>query len=196
MELEIEQRVAERTRELENTIRQLQLRQQQLEIEAHHDCLTGLANRKLLQDRFQTAVERAKRSGDSFALLMIDLNGFKAINDTYGHSAGDVVLKTVATRLLAGLRNCDTAARMGGDEFVLILESIRDPREVARIGRKLIRSLSADIDVHVGISVSVGASIGLALYPQDGGNLEEMLSQADEAMYECKTTGHMALSAI
>lgn len=191
--MEIEQRVAERTRELEKVIESLHLRQQQLEVQAHHDPLTGLANRKLLKDRFQCAVERAKRNGDSFALLMIDLDGFKAVNDTHGHLAGDKVLVTVAQRLSACLRTCDTASRLGGDEFVVILESIHDTCEVAHVARKLIRALYEDIQIPKQGAVNVGASIGMALYPEDGLELPEMLAIADQAMYECKSTGHMSL---
>lgn len=193
LEQMIAQRVTERTLELEQTIKTLHQRQHQLEVQAHYDTLTGLANRKLLQDRFQTAVERAKRSGDSFALLMIDLDGFKAVNDNFGHLAGDCVLVTVAQRLLACSRNCDTAARIGGDEFVLIVESIHDAGEVVSIGHKLIRALSEDIDLDDGTTVTIGASVGIALYPDDGAGLSQMLSVADLAMYECKSSGHMSL---
>lgn len=193
LEQVISQRVAERTRALEETIKTLHQRQHQLEVQAHYDTLTGLANRKLLQDRFQTAVERAKRSGDSFALLMIDLDGFKAVNDSFGHLAGDGVLVTVAQRLLACSRNCDTAARIGGDEFVLIVESIHDAAEVTSIGHKLIRALSQDIEVDDDTTVTIGASLGIAMYPDDGAGLSEMMSVADLAMYECKSSGHMSL---
>ena len=197
LETELEQvivhRVSERTRELERTIESLRERERQLEVQAHYDALTGLANRKLLQDRFQTAVERSKRSGDSFALLMIDLDEFKAVNDTHGHLAGDQVLITVAQRLVSGARHSDTAARIGGDEFVLILESIHDVQEVARIAHKMIKALSEDIHIDTGIAVNIGASIGVALYPDDGAALSQMLSVADLAMYECKSSGQMAL---
>ena len=196
-EIELEQviayRVAERTSELEKTIEGLRERQRQLEVQAHYDALTGLANRKLLQDRFQTAVERARRSGDSFALLMIDLDGFKAVNDRYGHLAGDQVLATIAQRLVANSRNCDTAARVGGDEFVLIVESIHDASEVTGIAHKLLKALAQDIQVDEENAVTVGASIGVALYPDDGDGLSQMLAVADLAMYECKSSGQMAL---
>jgi diguanylate cyclase (GGDEF)-like protein len=185
--------VAQRTGELEKTIESLQERQRQLEVQAHYDALTGLANRKLLQDRFQCAAERAKRSGDSFALLMIDLDGFKAVNDKHGHMAGDQVLVTIAQRLVTSSRNCDTAARVGGDEFVLIVEAIHDVAEVAGIAHKLIKVISEDIQIDEENTVAVGASIGVALYPDDGDGLSQMLSVADLAMYECKSSGQMAL---
>ena len=190
---QLEQLVAQRTSELEKVIAQLRVRQAQLEAQAHCDCLTGLANRKLLQDRFQCAMERAKRSGECFAVLMIDLDGFKAINDTYGHAAGDAVLIAVARRLSAAVRTCDTVARLGGDEFVLIVETIHDAQEVARISRKLARTLSKAIYLDCGTAVVVGASIGLALYPGDGSDLAHILCVADQAMYTCKNTNRMRL---
>ncbi|WP_394787503.1 diguanylate cyclase domain-containing protein [Rhodoferax sp.] len=189
----LEELVAQRTAELEQVIAQLRARQMQLEAQVHHDFLTGLANRKLLQDRFQCAMERAKRSGECFAVLMIDLDGFKTINDTYGHAAGDTVLITVARRMLATVRNCDTVARLGGDEFVLIVEAIHDAQEVASISRKLMRTLSAQIHLDCGTMVSIGASMGLALYPSDGLDLAHVLSAADQAMYSCKNTNRMRL---
>jgi len=192
-EQQIEWQVAERTQELERVIAQLRTRQQQLEAEANHDALTGLANRKLLQDRFQCARQRARRSGDSFALLMIDLNGFKAINDTHGHAAGDKILVTMAHRLRAALRTCDTAARIGGDEFVALVESIHDAQEVSQIGHKLACTLAQDICLDGGAIAKVSASIGLALYPDDGLDMTHMLYVADQAMYECKASGYMSL---
>lgn len=191
----LEQHDTDRAAELERMVAQLRERQAHLEAQANHDDLTGLANRKLLQDRFRCAAERAKRSGKCFALLMIDLDRFKAINDTHGHTAGDTVLVTVARRMVAALRTCDTVARLGGDEFVLIVESIQDPSEIIPIGRKLVRTLLDDIRLGDGATVSVGASVGLALYPHDGTNLADMLDVADSAMYQCKTSGQMELLA-
>ena len=188
-------RAMDRAAELEEIVKQLRAQQVQLETQANHDDLTGLANRKLLQDRFRCAAERAKRSGKCFALLMIDLDRFKVINDTHGHTAGDTVLVTVAQRMVAALRTCDTVARLGGDEFVLIVESIRHPSEIIPIGRKLVHTLLDDITLDDGATVSVGASLGLALYPHDGTKLAQMLDVADSAMYQCKTTGQMELQA-
>lgn len=190
---QLEQLVAQRTAELEEIIAQLRCRQQQLEAQLHHDELTGLANRKLLQDRFQCAMERAKRNGDCFAVLMVDLDGFKAINDHYGHAAGDTVLVAVARRLQASVRTCDTVARLGGDEFVLLVEAVRDAQEVALVSRKLTRILAQAIQLDCGTTVSVGASIGLALYPGDGMDFAHVLCVADQAMYTCKNTHRMRL---
>jgi diguanylate cyclase (GGDEF)-like protein len=192
-EQQFENRVAVRTQELEKTVAELRARQLLVEARAPYDPLTGLANRNLLCDRFQCAVDRAKRSRGCFALIMIDLNGFKAINDAHGHAAGDAVLVAVAGRLQATLRSCDTASRLGGDEFALIVESIQHTREVAAICRKLVSALAHEILLSNGTSVKVGVSIGVALYPDDGQDLVQILSVADHAMYECKSTGHMDL---
>lgn len=188
---QIEWQVAQRTCALEKIIDELRVQQQTLEAQAHHDSLTGLANRKLLQDRFECALQRARRSGEKFAVLMIDLNGFKAINDTHGHAAGDTVLVAIAQRLKAATRDCDTVARIGGDEFVIIVESVGQPQDIEPISRKLVSRLSSEVALECGASVSVGASVGVAIYPDDGADLTRMLYVADRAMYECKTSGQM-----
>lgn len=190
---QVEQLVTQRTAELEAIIAELHTRQQQLEAQLHYDELTGLANRRLLQDRFQCAMERAKRNGDCFAVLMVDLDGFKAINDRYGHAVGDSVLVDISRRLLAAVRTCDTVARLGGDEFVLIIEAVRDANEVALVSRKLTRILSEAIPLECGTVVSVGASIGVGVYPGDGLDLADVLCVADKAMYTCKNTHRMGL---
>lgn len=177
---------------LQSELTDLRATEMSLRDQVHHDDLTGLGNRLLLADHFQSAVERAKRSGQSFALLMIDLNGFKAINDRYGHGAGDLVLVTTANRLVATVRAVDTVARLGGDEFVLIVESIEDSAAIAKIGLKLMETLSTDIPMATGELVNVSASLGLALYPQDGVALRDLLHRADLAMYECKSTGQIS----
>ncbi|MDO8252813.1 MAG: GGDEF domain-containing protein [Rhodoferax sp.] len=192
-DLRVEQGVARRVQGLQNEIADLRATEMSLRIQAHHDDLTGLANRILLADRFHSAVERAKRSGKSFALLMIDLNDFKTVNDDYGHAAGDAVLVTMARRLVGAVRASDTVARLGGDEFVLIVESFEDPQELVQIGLKLVASLSDPITLDPGVSVSVSASVGLGLYPDHGADMNDLLCVADHAMYECKSTGQMSL---
>jgi diguanylate cyclase (GGDEF)-like protein len=192
-DLRVEQSVALRLKELQNEIADLQAREKLLKVQAHHDGLTGLANRILLADRFRFAVERAKRSGKSFALLMIDLNDFKTINDNYGHAAGDAVLVTMARRLVGAVRAADTVARLGGDEFVLIIESFDDPQELVHIAEKLMHTLSNSITLDTGAVVNVGAGVGLALYPHHGADMNDLLYVADQAMYECKSTGQMSL---
>lgn len=189
----LEQCSTQRMQALQNEIAYLRERDRLLQVQAHHDGLTGLANRILLADRFRFAVERSKRSRKPFALLMIDLNGFKAINDNYGHVAGDAVLVTTARRLVDAVRASDTVARLGGDEFVLIIESIEDLKELNQIGQKLIDTLSDPIVLENGVVVNSGASVGLAVYPEDGNDMNDLLNIADQAMYECKSTGAMGL---
>lgn len=181
--------LAQQVAELQEVIVQLRARQQQLEILAHHDTLTGLANRKLLQDRFQGAAERAQRSGVCCGLLMLDLDGFKAINDRCGHAAGDTVLVEVARRLVAAMRASDTVARLGGDEFVVLIESVQGADEVQQMCHKLLSTLRKPVSLDAGTTLSVGASIGLAMYPDDGADLPRLLHAADQAMYACKNTG-------
>lgn len=158
------------------------------------DPLTGLANRLLLMDRFEVAMRHARRSRKQFAVLMLDLNKFKAINDTYGHAAGDKVLITVAQRLVSIVRESDTVARLGGDEFVLIVESITQRAQLEALGHKLVDVVSQDLILVSGETVAVGASVGYAWYPRDGDNLREILDVADQAMYTCKTSGLMPLA--
>lgn len=178
---------------LRNEIATLVRNEAWLKSQAFTDNLTGLANRLLLADRFQLTLERSKRSRAEFALIMVDLNGFKAINDTYGHGAGDQVLRTVAQRLLASVRGSDTVARIGGDEFVLLIESFGDPDELVHLGRKLIDAISADITLPGHGDVNVGASVGFARFPRNGTDLDSMLDTADRGMYDCKASGLMEL---
>jgi len=175
---------------------QLRVAETSLRVRANHDDLTGLANRILLADRFQLAVERAKRSNKSFSLLMIDLNDFKAINDNFGHAAGDAILLATASRLTGAVRSTDTVARLGGDEFVLIIESTDKVQERAQIGRHLIEILCKPVMLDSGEMVKVGASLGLALYPNDGDQLNDLLHIADLAMYECKSTWAHELAVV
>lgn len=185
--------VVQRFEGLQHEIDELRAREQLLKVQAYHDDLTGLANRLLLADRFKVAVERAKRSGKCFALLMIDLNDFKSVNDLYGHAAGDAVLVATARLLTSSVRASDTVARLGGDEFVLIIESIEDHEEIVKLGEKLFDSLAKPITLEAGVLERISASIGVAMYPDDGLNLNELLSVADQAMYDCKSTGLMSL---
>jgi diguanylate cyclase (GGDEF)-like protein len=178
---------------LRHEIATLERNAQRLRNQAFTDSLTGLANRLLLADRFQLALERSKRNRIEFALLMVDLNGFKAINDQHGHAAGDLVLRTVAGRLMAAVRASDTVARIGGDEFVLLIESFEDPDELVYIGRKLIATISEDIALPGDDTVNVGASVGFGLFPHHGTNLDDLLHVADQGMYDCKASGLMEL---
>lgn len=161
--------------------------------QAQYDNLTGLGNRNLLADRFKFAMQRAMRNRESFALLMIDLNRFKSINDNYGHGAGDEVLITCAKRLQAAVRASDTVVRLGGDEFLLLIERFEKCNDVYALGQKLIDSLSEEIALSSGETVSVGASVGVAQFPKDGFDMGGLLESADQSMYECKTSGRMPL---
>jgi diguanylate cyclase (GGDEF)-like protein len=186
-----------RARAIEVQLRQslsaMQNTEQTLKEQAYYDYLTGLPNRALLADRFNLAIERSKRSRKPFAAVMIDLNNFKAINDTHGHAAGDQVLVVMGRRLLETVRASDTVSRLGGDEFVLVIEAIEDRRELAQIGQKLIDMLSERVELDSGAIVSLGGSLGFALYPTDGATMESLLHVADQAMYDCKTSGMMPL---
>lgn len=187
-------RAKDRIQQLQKYVVKLQDAERSLKKQAFFDPLTGLANRLLLIDRFESAMRHSKRSLKQFAVLMVDLNKFKAINDTYGHAAGDTVLIAVAQRLVAIVRASDTVARLGGDEFVLIIESITEREQVAALGQKLIDVLSQSVTLESGEVVQVGGSVGYAWYPKDGENLRDILDVADQAMYFCKTSGLMPLA--
>lgn len=166
---------------------------QSLMRQAYYDNLTGLGNRNLLADRFKCAVERFRRSQSTFALLMIDLNHFKYVNDNYGHRAGDEVLVASARRLVSAVRASDTVVRLGGDEFLLLIEHAGKCNDVFNLGQKLIDSLSEEIALSSGEVVSVGASVGIAQFPKDGFDFSRLVEFADQSMYECKTSGRMPL---
>ncbi len=180
-------------KQLQRYMAKLQGAKQSLKKHAFFDPLTGLPNRLLLVDRFQLALQHAKRNQQQFAVLMVDLNKFKAINDTFGHAAGDTVLVTVAQRLVSVVRASDTVARLGGDEFVLIIHSVSERKPVLALGRKLMDLLAQPVTLETGTVVSLGGSIGFAWYPSDGDNLKDILEVADQAMYFCKTSGLMPL---
>jgi len=155
---------------------------------ANSDPLTGLVNRNLLYDRAAQALSQCRRNNCRAAFLFIDLDGFKPINDRLGHAAGDMVLREVATRLQHCVRESDTVARFGGDEFVLLLQSISSREAVTELAQKVLDTISADILV-AGESCQVGASIGISLYPEDGESIEALLNAADQAMYRAKAAG-------
>jgi diguanylate cyclase (GGDEF)-like protein/PAS domain S-box-containing protein len=159
-----------------------------LEHEVNHDPLTGLANRTLLWDRLDHAVHLAHRHHTMVAAVLIDLDNFKTINDTFGHEAGDVVLKVVARRLQAAVRESDTVARMSGDEFVLVLVDQPSVRFTLRMVERLRRSMTMPV-AFGGNEIPVGASLGVALYPHDGSNPAELVRSADMAMYHAKGNG-------
>ncbi len=155
---------------------------------ALHDHLTTLPNRRLLEDRFDQAIARSQRIGSGFGLLYIDLDGFKAVNDQYGHRVGDGLLVEVAKRLLAGIRQADTVARIGGDEFIVLVDGISDPGLLKRLGDSLMTDLHGNAYVD-GQKVEIRASLGSALFPDEGEDLDQLLKTADHKMYEQKQRG-------
>ena len=152
------------------------------------DELTGLPTRGGLQQALEQALARASRGDQAVAVMFIDLDGFKQVNDSGGHDAGDEVLRGVARRLRASVRECDFVARVGGDEFVVLLEAVASPMRAFLVGRKLVRAISQDIPF-AGQSWRVGASVGIALSPGDGADAAALLKSADTAMYETKRAG-------
>ncbi|MGA2808548.1 MAG: GGDEF domain-containing protein [Terracidiphilus sp.] len=152
---------------------------------ALHDELTGLPNRRLFQDRLASALERARRTGTQTALLLVDLNRFKQVNDTLGHHAGDLLLQHVATVFAGRVRRSDTVARTGGDEFSLILEEPTNREEANRVGQSLMQLLAEplSLDGHV---VRVGASVGISIFPEDALDMESLCIAADRRMYSEK----------
>ena len=155
---------------------------------AHFDVLTNLPNRRLFNDRLLLAIQHAERHGHRFAVMFLDLDNFKRINDTLGHHAGDLLLQAVAQRLLESLRKIDAVARFGGDEFAIMLEEVKDPADVKRVAQKIIEAVSAPV-VLEGVEVQVGVSIGVSIYPADAGSVEELFKHADTAMYRAKALG-------
>jgi len=155
---------------------------------ANTDPLTGLLNRNLLYDHASQALAQSRRSGDKAAFVFLDLDGFKPINDAMGHAAGDMVLKEVSKRLKACVRESDTVARFGGDEFVVLLTGVTEHAEVAAVAEKILGSINEEFHVS-GNHCHVGVSIGVSLYPDDGDTAEALLKHADEAMYLAKETG-------
>lgn len=152
---------------------------------AHHDSLTGLVNRTVLNKRIKQAISLAQRSKDSFAVLFIDLNAFKQINDNYGHEVGDILLQKVARRIEQQLRDTDTLARIGGDEFVLLLAQIKDDLDVTHVMGRVKESMAEPFLIkHHKLYCHV--SQGAAIYPQDGTSVQALLSRADKNMYADK----------
>jgi diguanylate cyclase (GGDEF)-like protein len=160
----------------------------QLKFMAHHDMLTGLPNRSLLTDRLQQAIAASRRSGEMLAVLFLDLDGFKPINDQYGHDAGDCTLIAVGRRMTRMLRAIDTVARIGGDEFVILLPELASTEECESSAQRLLKSIAEPIDISE-CQVMLTGSIGIALYPGDANDADSLLRHADEAMYTAKRTG-------
>jgi diguanylate cyclase (GGDEF)-like protein len=159
------------------------------------DALTGLPNRMLFDDRLQSAMLRSKRSGQAMALMFLDLDKFKAVNDKYGHAKGDDILKWCAAQFKASARECDTVARLGGDEFTVILENIPDIASMERIAQAIVDAIGKYKAAFSAIEVAgFGASIGIAIYTEDARTPKELLQSADAALYSCKHGGRASFS--
>jgi diguanylate cyclase (GGDEF)-like protein len=156
---------------------------------AYRDALTGLDNRISLMPALEKAVERTRRRGTKLAGLFLDLDGFKEVNDAHGHDAGDRLLVEAAQRLRAVLRAGDPVARLGGDEFFVVLEDVHDAGPAERVAAKLLGALHKPYDIGVGREVSVSASIGISVFPDDAGNAATLMKHADAAMYAAKQAG-------
>ncbi|MBC7908529.1 MAG: EAL domain-containing protein [Rhodospirillaceae bacterium] len=162
--------------------------EERLSYQANHDPLTRLPNRTLFQERLSRAVARAHRNQSLVALLFIDLDRFKQVNDTLGHLAGDLLLQQVSERLTGATRQGDTVARLGGDEFTVILEDVQDPRDAAMVAHKILHMLAEPFDLD-GPIANISSSIGVALYPADAGDPQSLIKLADAAMYRAKHLG-------
>lgn len=155
---------------------------------AIHDSLTGLPNRLLFFDRLNLALCHARRYGHRLAILMLDLDHYKKINDTYGHSVGDLLLREVGKRLQAAIRSSDTVARFGGDEFVLLLPEIHEQTDAAQIAKRILEAISSPFDIN-GLPLLITVSIGIAIFPEDGEDRETLITNADLALYAAKDKG-------
>jgi diguanylate cyclase (GGDEF)-like protein len=196
LESKVEMRVADLAalnQALEAEIAERRKAEEMLTRMAHHDPLTGLPNRLLLRDRFAVASANARRNETGLALLLLDLDGFKQVNDTFGHDAGDRLLTNVGEALRTCVRESDTVARLGGDEFVVLAGNLGElEQEAMLVAQKIIERLSVPTLI-AGNYVVVGPSIGISLFPRDGADLDTILKCADHAMYEAKQSGGKTL---
>ena len=170
---------------------ELQLREAQetASVLATHDFLTGLPNRLLLEDRLELAIEASKRHRRQCAVLFLDLDGFKNINDSFGHGVGDTVLKEVASRLVGALRAVDTVARLGGDEFLILLAEMDGGDQAGEVARKLLAMMTREPFSVGEQSVALTCSIGIAFFPDHGSAMPELMAHADNALYAAKQAG-------
>ncbi len=173
------------------TERRLQKAYEDLAFNANHDALTGLANRRLFNEIMQQTIRSAKRDNISCALLYIDLDDFKDVNDAYGHEAGDQVLVKIANRIKSSIRESDTIARMGGDEFIVLLHKTVNYDDIKATAEKILKNLTQPIAVQDN-EVKLSASIGITICPDDGIDLDTLMSKADSALYNCKKQGRNA----
>lgn len=181
--------LVDRNIQLQNELAELAQKESQARHFAYHDSLTGLPNRNLLQDRFQQALFQAERNHKPLALVMLDLNEFKLVNDRLGHASGDKLLQAVANRLTKGIRGADTACRYGGDEFVVMLPEINSANSAAILALEIGRRLGEPyfVESH---QINMSVSVGVAVYPDDGQTFDELMKQADIEMYRAKGNRH------
>ena len=182
---------------LENEVKERQLLEHQLDAAekqgeaarhaSFHDPLTGLPNRVLFNDRLDHGLAQAKRHNWKLAVMFVDLDGFKGINDTYGHDIGDSVLQTISQRLKENTRDDDTVSRHGGDEFLYLLMEVRDERDIILIAENILKVIKAPCVVGTH-ELTISASIGISLFPKDGTTAESLVKNADKAMYHAKQT--------
>ena len=181
--------VVRRNKEMQREVAHRRAAEESVRRLAHFDALTGLANRGLFDDRLAQAVARARRQNTHLAVLFIDLDGFKTVNDQYGHAAGDQTLRQVAERIRHNVRDHDTAARLGGDEFVVLLDPVDSDSEAVQVAERLIESIRRTILLPCG-DVEVSASIGITFFAGLAQEDDEpLLRQADQAMYKAKAQG-------
>ena len=186
----LDARMESKTAQMASSLREANAELQHLVL---HDTLTKLPNRLLLEDRLQQAVEECRRAGDHCAVLFVDLDRFKTLNDSLGHFAGDTVLRAVAERLRAAVRSEDTVSRLGGDEFVVLLKHVSAPPAAADVARKIMDQLARpiELDEH---ELRIGSSIGVAVYPLHGDNAVRLIANADAAMYHVKKSGRSSVA--
>ena len=194
MNQDLELRVQSRTQELTDEVARRKETEEQLRQTALHDGLTGLPNRQLLMERLDHALRRAHRDQNMVAVIFIDLDGFKSVNDTHGHDAGDALLKSVSSQLLRQVRETDTVARLGGDEFIIAYTEINTPQEATLLSQQILDALTGSQSMVNDQKIDVGASIGIALYPEHGQSGEDLIKAADEAMYDVKKRGKNSYS--
>ncbi|MFN8509153.1 MAG: diguanylate cyclase [Deinococcaceae bacterium] len=184
----LEKKVEERTTDLKKAYEELKISEERIRHMAYHDSLTGLANRKLFGDRLEQSISRSRRKQESIGVMFVDLDGFKLVNDTYGHEAGDEVLRVMSRRMTQALRESDTVGRLGGDEFAIVLVDLKNDGDEAIVARRILSVVREPV-IFKGVGLYVGCSIGISVYPRDGDNIEVLLKQADHAMYQAKQSG-------
>ena len=171
-----------------NLLTRLKQTNEQVTYLAHHDTLTSLPNRILFYDRLNQAITRGRREKELSAVLFLDLDGFKLINDTFGHDVGDVLLREAAKRIVGCVRESDTVARMGGDEFTVILSNVRTPDNIKHVANKIVEAIARPFVLN-GKECSVSVSIGISLHPDNGETAAQLVKIADAAMYLAKHSG-------